>query len=319
MLCVAKTSRRKTQNNALPTIKDHASMSAPERLSTGVPGLDELLGGGLLPGTLTVASGATGIGKTQLGLQFANAGQAQEQRRGIIFDMCSRGDSQNHADYAQRMFDWRLTETDASRAPDLTRFFDSLDNLGDYLRVFEYHGRRVTRADMEFEAWQDWQGELSRKLSAAIAFFYGNFLRGVRRTVIDGVEPVGRASESIQFDLFEYVYHQVLRKDPEWVARDLFRERFRENSARIASATYDNKLIGCLLLYTSPEVMLEELAARPIEEGDVLSNANTVIYFGKIRSGNRLSRALYIAKHRGSACTDEIVPYTIDDRGLHVG
>ena len=43
------------------------------RLSTGVPGLDELLGGGLLPGTLTVVVGATGIGKTQLGLQFARA------------------------------------------------------------------------------------------------------------------------------------------------------------------------------------------------------------------------------------------------------
>jgi RecA/RadA recombinase len=294
-------------------------MSDPARLSTGVPGLDELLGGGLLPGTLTVASGATGTGKTQLGLQFAHAGRAQEGRPGIIFDMCSRGDSQNHADYAKRMFDWPLTATDPSRAPDLENFFELLGNCGEYLRVFEYHGRRVTRGDMEFEAWQDWQGELSRKLSAAIAFFYGNFLRGVRRTVIDGIEPVGRTSESIQFDLFEYVYHQILRKEPEWVARDLFRERFRENAERVATATYDNKRIGCLLLYTSPEVMLEELAARPLEEGDVLSNANTVIYFGKIRSGNRLSRALYIAKHRGSACTDEIVPYTIDDRGLRVG
>ena len=38
------------------------------------PGLDELLGGGLLPGTLTVVVGSTGIGKTQLGLQFAQAG-----------------------------------------------------------------------------------------------------------------------------------------------------------------------------------------------------------------------------------------------------
>ncbi len=294
-------------------------MSNAARLSTGVPGLDELLGGGLLPGTLAVASGATGIGKTQLGLQFAQAGHGQEGARGIIFDMCSRGDSQNHADYARRMFDWQLSATDPSQAPDLERFFDTLASRGDYLRVFDYHGRRVTRGDMEFEAWQDWQGELSRKLSAAIAFFYGNFLRGVRRAVIDGVEPVGRASDSIQFDLFEYVYHQILRKDPEWVARDLFRERFRENASRIASATYDNKRIGCLLLYTSPEVMLEELAARPLEEGDVLSNANTVIYFGKIRSGNRLTRALYVAKHRGSACTDEIVPYTIDDRGLRVG
>ena len=46
------------------------------RLSTGVPGLDERLGGGLIPGTLTVVVGASGIGKTQLGLQFAHAGLA---------------------------------------------------------------------------------------------------------------------------------------------------------------------------------------------------------------------------------------------------
>ena len=54
----------------------------PARLSTGVDGLDALLGGGLLPGTLAVIVGATGVGKTQLGLQFAAAGERQEGRRG---------------------------------------------------------------------------------------------------------------------------------------------------------------------------------------------------------------------------------------------
>ncbi|MCA9005472.1 MAG: recombinase RecA, partial [Planctomycetaceae bacterium] len=48
------------------------------RQKTGIPELDELLAGGLLPGKLTVVLGATGIGKTQLGLQFAQAGLQQE-------------------------------------------------------------------------------------------------------------------------------------------------------------------------------------------------------------------------------------------------
>src|SRR5437763_6083694 len=88
------------------------------RLSTGISALDELLGGGLLPGTLTVVAGATGIGKTQFGLHFANAGAVQEKERGIVFDMTSRGDSQNQDEYASRLFDWRLTHETANGAVD---------------------------------------------------------------------------------------------------------------------------------------------------------------------------------------------------------
>ena len=63
---------------------------------------------------------------------------------------------------------------------------------------------------------------------------------------------------------------------------------------------------------------LDELISRPLDEGDSLSNANTLIYMGKIREGHRLRRALYVAKHRGSFCSEEIHPYTIDQRGLHL-
>ena len=40
-----------------------------------------MLGGGLLPGTLCVVYGATGIGKTHLGLHFAHAGETGDGRR----------------------------------------------------------------------------------------------------------------------------------------------------------------------------------------------------------------------------------------------
>src|SRR6185437_16627518 len=123
-------------------------MTSGSRHSTGIPRLDELLGGGLLPGTLTVAVGATGIGKTQLGLQFAYAGVRQEGRRGILFDMSCRGDAQNHSAYAERMFDWKLHSADASRHPDLARVFEPDSAAADYLHVFDYHGRRVTRNDL---------------------------------------------------------------------------------------------------------------------------------------------------------------------------
>ena len=100
-------------------------MTDPSRQSTGIPGLDELLGGGLLPGTLTVVVGATGIGKTQFGLQFARAGldRGDEDRSGVIFDMNARGDSQSHVEYAKRMFDWQLHCVRGQDRMDLEDFF----------------------------------------------------------------------------------------------------------------------------------------------------------------------------------------------------
>ena len=293
-------------------------MNDTTRLSTGVEGLDERLGGGLLQGTLTVVVGSSGIGKTQLGLQFARAGLAQEGHPGIVFDMTARGDPQSHADYARRMFGWDLSPADPDGWIDLPGFFRKGGGPGDYLHVFDDRGRRVTRRDMDFEAWHDWQAELARRLTTTIAFFYGNFVRGVRRAVIDGIEPVDRPSDSVQIELFEYVYHQILRKDPEWVARDLFREHYRQNAAAIAEHAYDPRAIGCLLLYTSHETTLDGLIERPLDEGDLLANANTVIHLGKIREGTRFRRAMVIGKHRGSACADEIIPYHIEDGGVRL-
>jgi circadian clock protein KaiC len=53
--------------------------TAPERLSTGVTGLDPLLGGGVWRGSSTLVLGPTGSGKTTMGLQFALAGIALDE------------------------------------------------------------------------------------------------------------------------------------------------------------------------------------------------------------------------------------------------
>lgn len=286
------------------------------RHSTGISTLDEALGGGLLPGTLTVIAGATGIGKTQLGLQIANAGLAQEGRQGVIFDCTARGDSQSHADYARRMFDWQMQAFPGDATVNFAEMFATGKPWPDYLHVFDYRGRRVTRRDLDWDDWHAWQAELNSRLQAAIAFLYGHFIRGGRRVILDGFEPVDRPGESIQFNLLEYVYHQVVRKDPEWVARDLFREHYREYAAEAARNLYATGDISCVLLYTSREIMLEELISRPLDEGDALSNANTILYMGKVREGNRFGRGVYVSKHRGSACREEILEYSINQDGL---
>jgi circadian clock protein KaiC len=54
--------------------------SSFERLPSGVPGLDEMIGGGLLTGSTTLVVGMTGAGKTTLALQFALEGSRRGER-----------------------------------------------------------------------------------------------------------------------------------------------------------------------------------------------------------------------------------------------
>ncbi len=289
------------------------------RQSTGIDKLDEMLGGGLLPGTLTVVLGATGIGKTQLGLQYLEQGKQAEGEAGIIFDMTSRGDTQSHGDYAKRLFNWELRQ----RPPELPDFMPAdiwKRDLArwDALHLFERIGKRVTMSDLNTDQKREWKADLNRKLFETIAFFYGNFTQGVRRCVIDGIEPSDRASDSFQFELFEYIYHQILRKEHDWVARDFFRVAFRQNIEQVEQHAYAHTHVGCLMLCTTHENLLDDLLERRIESGDVLANANTIILMGKVRAGDRMTRALHIPKHRGSYCNDAIVSYEITETGLKI-
>jgi hypothetical protein len=216
------------------------------------------------------------------------------------------------------MFGWQMSAVDGARRPQVERVFDLDFSPGDCLHIFDRAGRRVTRQDMEFSAWHDWQSELAAKLETTINFSYANFIRGVRRVVVDGIEPADRPSESIQFELFEYIYHQILRKDHDWVARDLLREHFRAQAETVAARPYDWRDVGCLLLYTSHETLLDALISRPLADGELLAAANTIILMGKVRQGNKFARGLLVSKHRGSAASDDILTYTISDAGLKI-
>jgi circadian clock protein KaiC len=64
-----------------PLLEAYETIAAdPQRLSTGVAGLDEMLHGGLPQGHTMLVSGPTGIGKTILGTQFLAAGAAQDEK-----------------------------------------------------------------------------------------------------------------------------------------------------------------------------------------------------------------------------------------------
>lgn len=55
-----------------------------DRIQTGITGLDEMLGGGLLKGSATALRGAPGTGKTSLGLEFIARGILEFNQPGLI-------------------------------------------------------------------------------------------------------------------------------------------------------------------------------------------------------------------------------------------
>ena len=69
-----------------PKQADALGVEKPERVSTGIDGLDELFGGGIPRTGNTLLEGPTGSGKTILSLQFLMAG-AQQGEKGILFTL----------------------------------------------------------------------------------------------------------------------------------------------------------------------------------------------------------------------------------------
>ena len=276
-----------------------------------------MLGGGLLPGTLAVAYGATGVGKTHLGLTFAHQGRKADGRPGLVVDMNGRGDSQQHAPYASRLFGWEVRRWTHTVMP-MASPRPTADQLeAHYLDVFSWVGRR---SDYEVQAsdgrefdWA-WKAAYARALYTARPFFYFHFAHGSRRVVLDGIEP-WQSDDSIQAYLIDELYRKVIHRDAETLGMEICLPVW-EHRAFIDGHRYDHAAVTTLLLVTTEETRLDDLVARKVGAGDIGAVANTVLLMGRDKIGSRIGRFLCVAKHRGSAATDEIVEYTVDERGL---
>ncbi len=64
----------------IETLDVPAAAAVRGRISSGIPGLDELMGGGIGSGEATVVLGPSGVGKTIFGLRFVAEGLAKGQR-----------------------------------------------------------------------------------------------------------------------------------------------------------------------------------------------------------------------------------------------
>lgn len=293
------------------------------RFSSGIQQLDQILGGGYLPGSMVMVVGATGVGKTQLGMNFIHQGSSAENARGAIIDLSSRGDSQNHMGYFERLFGQSLsTAGPLSTSPSTSSSQVDAEAVllkerpADVLEFLGYTGRRVMRSQMDVDQWHSWQSEMNRRTPQLFRFVYKHLTSGTRRFVVDGIEPTDEATDSLQLELVEMIYHRMLRKEHDWLAREVLREQFRANEAQVQQSTYDHTQSVAMVLVTTAETMLDRLIEQPLSSGDLAAGANTVILLGRRMVNDRMQRAMYVAKHRGSYCDTRVATFEIDDRGI---
>lgn len=277
-----------------------------------------MLGGGLIPGTLAVVYGATGIGKTHLGLTFARHGRAADGAPGVIVDMNARGDSQQHHAYAERLFGWRLGRWTHTVMPMADPYPPDGALANCYLDAFPWAGKLrdyqvPTTEGFEFD-WA-WKAAYSRALYTVRPFFYFHFCAGARRVVVDGVEPTDAPAESTQIFLFDRLYRTVIHRDAETLGMEICLPVWKHREF-IDAHRYDHAAVTTLLLVTTEETRLDDLVSRKVEAGDLGAVANTIVAMGSERVGNRLGRFCCAVKHRGSAMSEEIAEYRITERGI---
>jgi len=134
----------------------HEAEASRTRVRSGIAHMDDMLGGGLLSGTMTVVLGYTGSGKTTLALQFLHAGAAQGE-------------------------------------PVL--YFGFYEPPARVLEAGESHGLDLKRLEREGLFEQIWQPPYEHALDPLADRLLTNVRkRGVRRVVIDGLDGFRLAS-----------------------------------------------------------------------------------------------------------------------------
>jgi KaiC/GvpD/RAD55 family RecA-like ATPase len=280
-----------------------------------------MLGGGLLPGTLTVVYGATGIGKTHLGLQFCDHGARPDGARGIVFDMNARGDSQQHHAYAARLHGWDLKRWTHSVLPMAEPYPPADQMQAFYCDALPWVGKlrdyQVPSGDgLEFD-W-NWKAQYNQALYTVRPFVYFHLAAGSRRIVVDGIEPMDVPGDYIQPYIFDDLYRKTIHRDSETLGMEICMPVWKHR-AFIDAHRYDHAAVTTMLLVTTEETQLEHLIARKVAAGDVGAVANTIVVMGSERVGNRMARMLCVVKHRGSAKSDEIAEYRVAERGFELG
>ena len=275
-------------------------------------------GGGLLPGTLTVVYGATGIGKTHLGLTYASHGRVADGRPGILFDMNVRGDSQQHHAYAERLFGWPLRRWTHTVTPMADPYPPPGELDAYYCDAFPWVGKlreyQLPSPDgFEFDwNWKAAYNPRSTRCGRSCTSISAR-ARGASWWTASSrwTCPPTTSSRTSSTSSTGRPSTATPRR---WAWRSACRCGSTARTSTRTSTT--TPAVTTLLLVTTEETQLEHLLARKVASGDIGAVANTILVMGSERVGPRLARYLAVVKHRGSAMSDEFAEYRVTEHGL---
>jgi hypothetical protein len=238
-----------------------------------------------------------------------------------VLDLTGRGDSQQHDEYAARLFGWGLRPWTHTVTPMADPYPSATEMGAYYSNALPWVGRvrdfQVPTSDGGWEFDWNWKAAYNHALYTVRPFLYFHFAAGTRRVVVDGVEPMDAPADSIQFFIFNDLYRKSIHRDAETLGMEICLPVW-QHRAFIDAHHYDHGHLTTLLLVTTEETRLEDLLARKVAVGDIGATANTIVAMGSERVGHRLARMLCVVKHRGSAMSDEIVEYRVGERGLEM-
>lgn len=193
-------------------------------LATGVPGLDEILGGGLRQGTCTLLEGIPGAGKTTVGIQYIYSGALADEP-GLIVTF-EQFPEQIYEDALQFGWDLQALEQEnrlrvVCTSPEV--FLDQLSDVGGMVdTLIADIGARRLMVDSVAHL-----GNLADTVQEVRPLVYG-MLNGIRRaglTALVTKEVESASPETIPFE--EYLVDTVIRLT--YVMGDDFhRRRFAE-------------------------------------------------------------------------------------------
>ncbi len=192
-------------------------VASNERIVSGVPGLDEVLGGGLLSGSATILGGPTGAGKTTASMQFILSG-IQQNQPGLYVN-----------------------------------FQENPSQLGRLIQALgaDYYESKAAGLELQYSSPVELQID-----SVIVKLFETVRAKDIKRVVVDSIGDLAKAAGDHE-RLYDYLYsllqHLAIRGVTSLLTYETVGEGFSGGKGHIALTRFSNMADNIILLGTGSE------------------------------------------------------------------